>query len=424
MIILKTKLYFLIKKIQNYLKIDLFYLLKNEFWLMTGKIITASASFLLALAWANLIQPEIYGHWQYLLSLVEIISILALPGLGTALVQAVARGLEGSLEEVFWTKLKWGFLGSLVFLVLAGWNYFQGKVYLVFPFLFLALFLPWFRAFQIYLDFLAGRKLFSLQVRYNVLVHIVSVALMILTLFILSALSVSLGLTLSILVLIYFLPRIFFHLYFYLRIKKTISPKVSKDYQVISFGKHLTLAGFLGTLANNLDRLLLFHYLGPVQVAVYSFALILPKQISVFFKHLGALALPKFALRTKEELKKTLLKKIFYLASFISGVVLVYFFLAPYLYNWFFPQYRESIFYSRLYAFSLIPLCFSLISVVFEAKLMKKEIYQVKIIVSFFRSLLFLVLIPHLGLLGAILSIFFARTFSALFLLFLFQRIT
>ena len=154
----------------------------------------------------------------------------------------------------------------------------------------------------------------------------------------------------------------------------------------------------------------------------YSFAVLVPKQFKVFLKHIGNLALPKFSVRPREEIRKTLLRKICYLTMLISILVLVYIMVAPFLYQIFFPKYLDSISYSRLYALSVIPLCFSL-GAVFRAKMMTKQIYQIRIIAPLVRAGLFLILIPLYGIWGTIIATIGARTFNALLALYLYRKI-
>ncbi|MHA1751334.1 MAG: hypothetical protein ACTSYZ_03105, partial [Candidatus Helarchaeota archaeon] len=125
--------------LQKYFKIDFFYLIKGEFWLMTGKIISMITSFFLSLAWANWISQNIYGNYQYILSLAGIISIFSLPEIGTAVTQAVARGFEGSFLKGFKTQLKWGLLASLSALGITGYYWSQGNKNLPLCFLIIAL---------------------------------------------------------------------------------------------------------------------------------------------------------------------------------------------------------------------------------------------------------------------------------------------
>ena len=411
--------------LQKYFKIDFFYLIKGEFWLMTGKIISMITSFFLSLAWANWVSQNIYGNYQYILSLVGIISIFSLPELSTAVTQAVARGLEGSFIRGFKVKLKWGILASLSALGVAGYYWLQDNENLPLCFLIIALFLPLFNASLIYISFLSGRKLFNVQVKYESITQVIAAAAMIFTLFCINKFLLNLPdfLTLFLLIGVYFLFRTLLRFFFFIKTKTQFSPNKKEDPKTISYGKHLTLAQVIDIFANNLDKMLLFHYLGAAELAVYSFAILVPKQINVFLKHISALAFPKFSVREIEEIKKTLLKKIIYLTILISFLVGVYIVISPIIYKIFFPKYLSSISYSKLYALSIIPVCFSFIGGVFRAKMMTKQIYQIKIIAPLVRASLFLILIPLFGLWGGILAILGARIFNALLFIYLFKKI-
>ena len=361
----KNKIYQFIKKLQGYIKIDLFYLIKGESWLMLGKIISMIATFLLSLAWANWVDKEVYGNYQYILSLVGIISIFSLPEIGSALIQAVARGFEGSFISGFKTQLKWGILASLSALGISGYYGLQGNKNFFLCFLIIAVFLPLFNALLIYINFLMGKKLFNIQVKYDSITQVIATAIMILTLFFIKKLSFDLELyiVLAIIISVYFLSRTILRLFFFLATKNRLKPNSKQDPKTINFGKHLTLSGLIDLVTNNLDKILIFHYLGAIELAIYSFAILIPQQIKSPLKHIGDLTLPKFSIRSRKEIRETILKKIFLLALLISGIVFIYIIFAPLLYQIFFPKYISSLYYSIIYALSIIPLCFSLGSV-------------------------------------------------------------
>ena len=106
-----------------------------------------------------------------------------------------------------------------------------------------------------------------------------------------------------------------------------------------------------------------------------------------------------------------------------TAKTIVYIIIAPWVYNFFFPEYLEAVYYSRLYALSSIPLCFSVISLIFKSKMMTKQVYQVKVIGPIVKILLSIALIPTYGILGAVLSVIFARTFNVVMYLILFKKI-
>ena len=422
---LKDKIFLLIHKLQKYFKIDLFYLIRGEFWLMLGKTISIITSFLLAMAWANWVDKSVYGNYQYIFSLIGIISIFSLPAMGTAIVQAVARGFEGSFISGFKAKLKWGILSGLAALSISGYYWIQGNINLPLSFLIIAILLPLFNASIIYASFLIGKKLFNIQVKYDAATQIIATFAMILTLFGIKQFlfDIPTYIILLLIISVYLLSRTILRFFFLIKTKIKFIPNTKEDPKTITYGKHLTLAGAIDIITNNLDKILLFHYLGAIELAIYSFAILVPKQINVFLKHIGALALPKFSVRSKKEIKKTIIKKMTYLSVLVSILVLVYIIAAPYIYQIFFPEYLTSVSFSRIYAISIIPLSFALIGEVFRAKMMTKQIYQIRIVVSFIRAILFITLIPLYGIWGAVFGLLGTRIFYVFFALFIFRKV-
>ncbi len=413
----------IIYKLQRYFKIDFFYLIKGEAWLILGKAINTIVVFTTAWAWANWIDKGIYGNYQYILSLVGIVSIFSLPEMEAAVIQAVARNFEGSFIKGFKTKLKWGLLGSLLTLIIAGYYFFQGNLNLSLALLVVALFLFLFNASLAYTGFLTGKRLFSVQVKYDSITQITAGAIMLLTLFLIKKIFFNWPghIILFLIISVYFISRTSLRFFFFMKTKTRFLPNTKEDPETVSYGKKLSFSGIIDVLSSSLDKILLFHYLGAVELAVYAFAVLVPQQINVFLKHIGALALPKFSIRSKDEIRETLLRKIFYLATLISFLVIVYILTASFIYQIFFPKYLDSVAYSRIFALSIIPLSFSM-GAIFRAKMMIKQIYQIKIIVPLVRASLFLILIPLYGIWGAVIGVLITRTFSAFLAVFLFKK--
>ena len=420
---MKNKIYQFIYKLQRYFKIDFFYLIKGETWLILGKVINSIVVFITALAWANWIDRDIYGNYQYIFSLVGIVSIFSLPEMEAAIIQAVARNFEGSFIKGFKTKLKWGLLGSLLTLIMAGYYFFQSNLNLSLALLIAALFLFIFNASLSYTGFLTGKRLFNIQVKYDSITQVIAGTIMFLTLFLIKKIFFNWPshIVLFLIISVYFISRTSLRFFFFIRTKKRFLPNTKEDFKTISYGKKLSFSGVIDTLASSLDKILLFHYLGAVELAVYAFAVLVPQQINVFLKHISALALPKFTVRSKDEIRETLLKKIFYLAILITFLVIIYILTAPFIYQIFFPKYLDSLAYSRIFALSIIPLSFSM-GAIFRAKMMIKQIYQMKIIVPLVRAGLFLILIPLYGIWGAVIGVLITRTFSAFLSVFLFKK--
>ncbi len=124
---MKNWLYQFLKRSQKYTGTDNVYLAKGGFWLTLGQFFSLAAAFLSAIAFANLLDPTTYGNYRYVLSLLGILAIFSLDGVGDAVTQAVARGLEGSFYTGFKTKLKWGAIGSLIAIGAAIYYWIRGN---------------------------------------------------------------------------------------------------------------------------------------------------------------------------------------------------------------------------------------------------------------------------------------------------------
>ena len=409
---LKNKIHRFLIWSQKYTQTDNIYLFRGGFWLILGQIIWTAASFLLAMAFANLLDPATYGNYKYILSLVGILSIFSLGGINVAVTQAAARGLESSFYAGFQTKFKWSLLGSLVAIGAAIYYFVQGNELLPIPLLILAIFFPLMQASRIYGNFLEGKKLFDIETKYGMASQIIFVGAMITTLFLTK--------NLFWLIAAYFVSNTFLNYFFYLRTKFKLQPNKKEDPQTISFGKHLTLIGILDRGSKEIDKVLLFTFIGPVELAVYSFAILIPNQIAATLANIKVLALPKLAAKSREEIKKNLMKKVRKLFIFVGAIIAVYIVAAPYIYKIFFPKYLASVPYSQLFILYLITIPFDLLSIFFQAKMMKKEIYLLRI-TGIVRLTLFAVLIPIWGIWGAILAMTGTQVFRAAFLFFLFR---
>lgn len=410
---IKDQIYKFLRKTQKYTGTDNVYLAKGGFWLASGQVIFSITSILLAIAMANLLSPEIYGDYKYLLSLMGTLSIFSLTGFSAAIVQATARGMEGSFYSGFKTKLKWGFLGSLAAIGGALYYWFRGNDTLPIPLLIMAIFLPLWQASGIYGSFLEGKKLFNVQVKYSTINQILSAGAIIATLFITK--------NLLWLVVAYFASHTFLSYFLYLLTKRKFKPNKKEDVQTIPYGMHLSVMGILSQAAAYLDKILIFTFIGPTQLAIYSFATAVPGTIQDIVKSIDILAIPKLSVRSKEEIRQGIMKKVWKLFLLMAITIIFYALAAPYIYKIFFHQYLSSIHYSQVFMLSFISLPASLLGLAFRAKMMKKELYLLKI-TPFVQVALLAILIPFYGIWGAIIAIVGAEIFGSALTFFLFRK--
>jgi len=400
---LKQKIYNSLRWSEKYTKTDMVYLAKGGFWLTLGQIFASASAFLLAIAYANFLPQEVYGTYKYILSIAGILGAFTLAGLGPAIVQSVARGFEGILKSAFWVNLKWSvfmilasFLGALYYFI--NDNYTLGISLII-----IALFSPLTQSAALYGAFLNGKKEFKITVSYGIFITIINAILL--------AITVIITNNPILIILVYFTSNALLTLFFYIRTIKKFKPNKKIDKKTISYGKHLSLINILGTIAGHLDKILIFHYLGAIQLAIYSFAIALPMQLTLIKKIIRTLVLPKLVGQKIEYIQKNIPKKIIKFFIFLIPVVLVYIIAAPYIYSYLFPQYIKSVYYSQV--FSLIILSFPTLffNQVFTAHSKKKELYIINIVSSILQILLFILLIPVYKIWGIIASILITRFF-------------
>jgi len=413
---LRQKIYSALSKSDSFFKTDMVYVAKGGTWLLLGQIISSIATFLLVIAFANLIPKETFGTYKYILSLTAILLIPSLPGMNTAINMASARNLDGTLVLAVKTKIRWGLLSSLASLLLSGYYYLSGDTVLTISFLITSIFLPFIDAFGIYGPFLNGKRKFKISVKYEALTQIISTGFLISVLFLTK--------NLFLIVFSYFLSWTLLRYLFYKITTKRFVVTKEEDTTTIPFAKHLSLMKIISTVASYIDRIFVFHFLGAIPLAVYSFAIAIPEQIKGAFSLLDTLAFPKFVGRNTNEIKASLKKKGVRL--FLLGVIVIgaYILVAPLIFKVFFPQYLEAVFYSQLFALSMLNLALFPATTALKAKKNVKELYISNFVTSVFQIVIMLVFILWKGLLGLIIARIFSRFFGSLLDTYLFYKST
>ena len=134
------------------------------------------------------------------------------------------------------------------------------------------------------------------------------------------------------------------------------------------------------------------------------------------------LALPRFAKRDLRLIKKTLLHRIIQLTVVLVLIVVAYIIAAPYIFNALFPQYTEAIFYSQIFALTLLFFPKKIIGTVLSAHERTKELYINSTSVPIVKLILLVSLIPSFGILGAIIAEILTQLFSLILISVLFIR--
>lgn len=405
--ILRTKSSQFLRWSETFFKVDMMYLAKGGSWMSLGQVINIVLGFLMSLAFANLFPKESFGTYKFVLSAVALIGVFSFLDMGIAVTQAVARGFGNSLRQGFRIFLKWSFGVSVAGLVLSGYYYLNGNILLSFSFLIAGILTPLSASASLYGAYLMGKKDFRRSTLYGIIRNVVPAAALILTLLLTQNLVV--------IIAVYFLSATLISLFlYYATLSAYRGENEKKDPELMNYAGHLGVMGIIGQVADNLDKILVFHYLGAVPLAIYAFATAPVEQLQSGKKILNALILTKLSERPFEELQKSALRKVWMLSLYALILIGIYVPLVPYFYQIFYPQYLDSVFYSQIYSLTL----FGIIGSVLESHLLahkkKRELYVSRTINPVVKIVLCFILIPLFGLMGLIMTQIIVRILSFL----------
>lgn len=396
----------IIRRLEHYLKVDIAYLASGGFWITLGQVVSSGASFILALAFANLLLPEQYGVYRYVLAAAALLAIPTLSGINAALTQAVAAGKEETLFVSWKVKFWFGLLGSLASLGASAYYLLNDNTVLSASFLVVALFLPFMEAYSLYTSFLTGRKDFRSNSVIHALIQIVAAAGVIGVLFITK--------NVVFLVLAYFAFWTLGRMAAWYFVRAALPPpQGGTDPRTIGYGKHMSTMGILGTVSQYIDRVVLFQYLGGAEVALYSIGIAMPEQIRALCKGAFELLLPRFSTQTSDSIRAGIWRKFWLMTAGLIAFTLAYVALAPYLFAIFFPLYESAVWYSQIFALSLVTLSAGVFTTALQARHETRKLYVINTLGPIIQIAMILAGIFYFGIIGAFVFRVIARFITA-----------
>jgi len=340
---LKAKFKEALRKTEHYTKTDMVYLTREGFWSLLGQVIGSACSFLVAVLLANILSKESFGEYRFVLSMIPVLALFALPGINTAFVRSVARGNGTDLPKMVNTEIRWGFLGSLVALLIASYYFLNGDTGFFFALVLTAVFLPFLEPFSIYAAYYKGKQNFKTPMIYESASRVFQTVALIVVGLITKSVPALVG--------AFLVGQIVARLFFYiktLRNEKLSASRESTDENqsddTIKYGKQLTATQIVGTVTGSIDKLVVGYFLGPEILAIYYVALAIPKNIVLMFNVVPRIAFPRFSKNTWEPRERA--RIIYKLLVFLGALIvpaLLYFFLIPFALPLVFKDYGASI---------------------------------------------------------------------------------
>ncbi|MFH0874125.1 MAG: oligosaccharide flippase family protein [Candidatus Komeilibacteria bacterium] len=402
---LQQQAYRLLRWSERHTKTDMIYLARGGFWLLAGQVGGALLSLGVAVVLAHALSRETYGDYKYILSVLSLLTITSLQGLSPAITRSVAQGNEGGLTQALVLRIKWGLLGLGIGILGAIYSYWQHNQTLTLTYAVIALAAPLFDSLKIYDAFLRGKKLFQPSSILQFISKAITSAALVLT--------VLISKNLTIIIASYCLIFIICELLIYRYVKNKYVQNSYTDPATASYGKHLSLNALVGTAAAYLDKLLVYYLLGPVPLAVYSYAIAIPEQLKAGQKALDLLIFPKFAANQADEIQAGIVGKFWRLFLLYATLAAAYIIAAPWLFQWLFPQYNDAVIYSQLFALSIVGAAINPAFTYLQAKKKIKAQYLNNTLTAVFQIAIMIVMIIQWGLLGLIIARIITRFVSA-----------
>lgn len=390
----KERIYAVLDHFGRKLKLDLRYIARGAFWGNLNYFVLSLLAFVTSLLFARLLTKDEYGTYQYVLAIAGLISGTTLNGMCTAVNRAVARGYEGELRRSVKYQLLLGIIPTSIALGFAVWNLSENQTGLALAFLWVALFLPAANAFATWADFMGGKKLWRASTYFGLLNSVISYAGVILMIcFTRNFVWIALG---------NFGFGFLGNVILYNVVLKKYKPNDKTEEGTLAYGTHLSIMGIPGVISGQLDALLVYQFVGPAALAVYTFATLIPEKIAGTIKFIQSIALPRFAEKDEMTVKNFLAKKLPLVFMLLGAVAAAYALVAPLIFRVFFPSYSASIPFTQVYSLSFFSIAGGLVQAGLTSQKKTRALYISSFIMPPLQATLLFVLIYFFGVWGVL----------------------
>ncbi len=390
-----------LRKTEQYTKTDMVYLVGQSGWLFLAQGVVFLSAFLLAWVFANFITPTDYGLYKYVVSFATLATLTSMLGFGISISRYVAQGNEISLPKLTKLQIRYGTIGAICLLLVSIYYLVKGNELLATLFAVSAIWVPFYESFGNFQSLLQGKRDFKTQTYLRIAQKIA------LTVGVIGVIIITnniLYITLSYFAILTLTQFIMYRYTIHKYPGKNDSDTPYK--KIISYGKKVSFQSIFYVGANQLDKILLFKFLGPAQLAIYLFAIALPNELQNLAGNINSVAFPKLVNKTTWEFKIALIKKILLSVSLLTIPALSYILLAPFIFHTFFPAYIDSILLSQLYIGTIFFIPANVFWLYFYAIEHQKALWFGTFIVpaTFIIGIIFFV--PLFGLMGTLFAVY------------------
>ena len=407
---------------ERFLNLSLSYAWKNSKWVFINSAVNILGSFFTSIAFANFISPTLYGSYKYLNSIGSSLDFLKIKWIDSVAVQELAKDKDGAFFWAINQKIRWGLLFFVGLLIASGFYFLQGNYAFAGALLILAATEVPINILGTYNVLLQSKRLFREDSLYSSSNTILRTLLLIAVLFFAPNLIFIFLTTNGVAVLA--------NAYFYFKTIRQFSPEMYRqstpiDTDTEHFSRHLYFLNIFATITNNIDSLLLFHFLGPETLAVYAIARSFPNLIQTVISNISFIYFPKLVTLGLEQLKQAFWQRLAQ-ATAIGGLIsLVYISVIPFVFDTIYPKYQDATFYTQLISLSFILFTPGrYFAYIFQVQRLITSIYVTALISLTIRFTLYIVLGYVAGIMGIIVAYFVSYFISLLACIFMWRKET
>jgi len=278
----RSKIYELLLKYSRKIGLDLPYFIKHSFWITIRYVVVGLFGLLITVGFARLGTKELLGQYQYVISILALLSIFSLPGLNLAALREVTKGNTGAVRQAIWKSFKWSWLAFPIIIGYGIFTFLHGRPLLGEALILAGILFPFFYAPNTWYVFYEGRSHFKLVTARIILSTII------INLALFAGLYAKIGLFW--LIAIYFGVNAVCSWFFYGEMKsKMKSASAPLD---MKYGLSCTVQKFTFSLTDALPPIVISFIFGFASVAIYQITYLSLSLIAGFVTALSATYLP------------------------------------------------------------------------------------------------------------------------------------
>jgi O-antigen/teichoic acid export membrane protein len=345
--------------------LDLNYFLSGGFWLSLFQGSNMIKAFIISIIFANIMAPDAYGKYNFVMTMLVLCSAFALPSMGSSVIQSVAKKSYGTYNKSLRLSFLSSFIGLIILIGTSIYYHIQGESQLFLLFIILSFLFPIYHISSYYQYYYIGRKEFSKHSFIGSSSNLITLTIGVLTLYFTK------DLLYTILALV--IGKTSFELLFTIRVYlKNIKEKIS--YKSIKHGIKTSPIQSLTLAILRLENILIGVFIGFVELAYYAIISLLPNQFRNLLNIIAPTFLPKLSEKSSKIKRNDILRNFLKLEFIYIIIIVIYslssFFILDILYD----PYKEYYLLSNLFAITLISSPYILIEKYFRSKLLTKKI--------------------------------------------------